>query len=86
MGISNYSPAQPNLLDAYWKSPVPIATLSKNILDALRTVARNLKEKPDAEQDNLDRLAVIGRVLPMFSFNELKSLWQEVKGEDYVTM
>jgi hypothetical protein len=31
-------------------------------------------------------LAVIGRVLPMFSFDELESLWQEVKAMDWVTM
>lgn len=58
----------------------------KNIMDALRTVSKDLKEKPDSEQDNLERLAVIGRVLPMFSLQELKSLWQEVKGLDNVTV
>ena len=72
--------------DAYIKSPAPVSTLIKNIVDALRAVARDLKERPDSEQDNLERLAVIGRVLPMFSFTEIKSLWQEVKSLDYATV
>ena len=80
------SPAQPNLIDAYYKSPVPVSTLHRNIFDALRTVARDLKERPDAEKDNIERLAVIGRVLPMFSLDEMKLLWQDVKGQDYATM
>ena len=80
------SPAQPNLIDAYYKSPVPVSTLHRNIFDALRAVARDLKERPDAEKDNIERLAVIGRVLPMFSLDEMKLLWQDVKGQDYATM
>jgi hypothetical protein len=81
-----YSPAQPNMVDAYMKSPFPVSVLHKNIIDALRVVTRDLQERPDSEKDNLERLAVIGRVLPMFSLVELKSLWQEVKAMDYVTM
>ena len=80
------SPAQPNLIDAYYKSPVPVSTLHRNIFDALRTVARDLKERPDAEKDNIERLAVISRVLPMFSLDEMKLLWQDVKGQDYAIM
>jgi hypothetical protein len=80
------SPAKPNMVDAYWKSPFPISVVRKNIIDALRVVTRDLQERPDSEKDNLERLAVIGRVLPMFSFDELKSLWQEVKAMDWVTM
>lgn len=68
------------------KSPVPVSNMFKNILDALRTVAKDLKERPDSEQDNMERLAVIGRVLPMFSLQDLKALWQEVKSQDYVTV
>ena len=60
-------------MDAYMKSLYPISVLRKNIIDALRIVTRDLKERPDSEKDNLERLAVIGRVLPMFS------LWHEVK-------
>ncbi len=74
-----HSPAQPNVMDAYMKSPYPISVLRKNIIDALRIVTRDLKERPDSEKDNVERLAVIGRVLPMFSLTELKSLWHEVK-------
>jgi lipopolysaccharide/colanic/teichoic acid biosynthesis glycosyltransferase len=57
-----------------------------SIIDALTAVALDLKEKPDAEQDNIERLAVIGRVLQMFSLDELKSLWQEVKDKDFVVV
>ncbi len=80
------SPAQPNLVDAYINNPVPVSTLHKNIIVALRTIAKDLKETPDSEKDNIERLAVIGRVLPMFSLDELKALWQEVKTLDYATM
>ena len=72
--------------DAYYKSPVPVSTLHHNILDGLRAVARDLKERPDEEKDNIERLAVISRVLPMFSLDEMKLLWQDVKGQDYVTV
>ena len=74
------------MIDAYYKSPVPVSTLHRNIFDALRTVARDLKERPDAEKDNIERLAVISRVLPMFSLDEMKLLWQDVKGQDYAIM
>jgi hypothetical protein len=73
-------------MDAYMKSPYPISVLRKNIIDALRIVTRDLKERPDSEKDNLERLAVIGRVLPMFSLTELKSLWHEVKNMDDFTI
>ena len=82
----NNSPALPNLSEPYLKSPFPVSNMEKNIVDALRTVARDLKEKPDSEQDNHERLAVVGRVLPMFSLQELKALWQEFKSQDYATM
>ena len=77
------SPAQPNLIDAYYKSPVPVSTLHRNIFDALRTVSRDLKEtKPNAGKDSLERLAGIGRDLLMFSLDDLRLLWQEIKGQD----
>ena len=53
--------------------------MRSGIVEALTAVASDLKDKPDAEQDNIERLAVIGRVLQMFSLEELKSLWQEIK-------
>jgi lipopolysaccharide/colanic/teichoic acid biosynthesis glycosyltransferase len=53
--------------------------MHSGIIEALTAVASDLKEKPDAEEDNINRLAVIGRVLQMFSLEELKSLWQEIK-------
>lgn len=68
------------------KSPAPISTLHRNILDGLRAVATDLKEQPDSEKDNIERLAVIGRVLPMFSLEELRFLWQDVKSQDYATV
>jgi lipopolysaccharide/colanic/teichoic acid biosynthesis glycosyltransferase len=74
------------LVDAYIKSPAPVSTLHAKIVEALTAVASDLKEKPDAEQDNMDRLAVVGRVLQMFSLEELKSLWQEIKDQDFVVM
>lgn len=66
-------------MDASLKSPVPVSTMHSGIIEALTAVASDLKEKPDAEEDNIKRLAVIGRVLQMFSLEELKSLWQEIK-------
>lgn len=80
------SPAQPNLVDAYMKSPAPVSSMHSNIIEALTAVAVDLKDKPDAEQDNIDRLAVTGRVLQMFSLEELKSLWQEIKDQDSVVV
>ena len=77
------SPAQPNLVDAYINSPVPVTAMRTKIIAALTAVAVDLKEKPDAEQDNIDRLAVVARALQMFSLDELKSLWQDVKDKDY---
>ena len=71
---------------AFIKSPIPVTELQKHVLEALRVVAKDLKDKPDSEQDNLERLAVIGRTLPMFSFDELRSFWQQVKNEDYVVV
>ena len=81
-----YSPVQPNLVDAYIKSPVPVSTMHSGIVEALTAVASDLKDKPDAEQDNIERLAVIGRVLQMFSLEELKSLWQEIKDQDSIVV
>lgn len=80
------SPAQPNLVDAYIKSPMAVPILHKNIVDALRVVGRNLKETAFEEKwkDIIERLAIIGRILPMFSLDELKSLWQEIKTLDYI--
>jgi lipopolysaccharide/colanic/teichoic acid biosynthesis glycosyltransferase len=60
--------------------------MHSNIIEALTAVAVDLKDKPDAEQDNIDRLAVIGRVLQMFSLEELKSLWQEIKDQDSIVV
>ena len=73
------SAVQPNLHGAYAKSPAPIEDLHGSVLDSLQTVATDLKENSDSDQDNLDRLAVIGRVLPMFSLDELRYLWEDVK-------
>ena len=60
--------------------------MRSGIVEALTAVASDLKDKPDAEQDNIERLAVIGRVLQMFSLEELKSLWQEIKDQDSIVV
>lgn len=67
------------------KSLVPIPALHKNILNSLRAIERDLKERPDAEKDNLERLAVIARSLQSFSLDELRALWQDVKGQSVLT-
>ncbi|XP_046638923.1 vitellogenin-like [Daphnia pulicaria] len=77
---------QPNLHSAYAKSPAPIEALHGSVLDSLQVVASDLKENSDSDQDNLDRLAVIGRVLPMFSLDELRYLWEDVKNQDAVVV
>lgn len=80
--LLNNSPVQPNLSDAYLKNRVPVGTMHKNILDALVSIDSDMKEKSDYEKDKLDRLAVIARLLPTFSLDELKYLWQDVKSQD----
>lgn len=80
------SVAQPNLLDSNVKNPSSVATLSKNIVAALQSIAKDLKDRSDAEKDKLDRLAVITNVLPMFSLDELRSLWEEVNGQECAIM
>lgn len=68
------------------KSPIPVQKLQQTIYETLRYVAKNLIDKPDSESDNLERLSVIGRVLPMFSLEKLRGLWQQVKKEDQLTV
>lgn len=68
--------------DAYLKNPVAVATMHKNILEALRSIDADMKEYSDYAKDKLDRLAVIARLLPTFSSDELKSLWEDVKSYD----
>ena len=76
-------PSMPDLRNAYTKGSFPVSVLHGNIFDALRIVARDLKEtKPNAGKDSLERLAGIGRDLLMFSLDELRLLWQEIKGQD----
>lgn len=77
---------QPGLEEAYQKSPIPVQKLQQTIYETLRYVAKDLKDKPDSESDNLERLSVIGRALPMFSLEELRGLWQQVKKEDQLTV
>ena len=76
-------PSMPDLRNAYTKGSFPVSVLHGNIFDALRIVARDLKEtKPNAGRDSLERLAGIGRDLFMFSLDELWLLWQEIKYQD----
>ena len=62
----------------------PVATLRQNVLDGLRAVTTDLKETSDADKDNLERMAAVVHTLSMLSMDELRSLWQDVKGEDCV--
>lgn len=78
---------QPSLTEAYLKKPsVDAYTISKLMLEALRVVAKDLKEQPDSRRDHLERLAIVGRAVPMLSLDELRSLWQRVKHDDYVVV
>ncbi len=72
----------PDLQNAFVKSSIPVSVLHNNILNDLRIVARDLKKQPDAEKDKLEHLAAIGRVLPLFSLDELKLLWQDIKNQN----
>ena len=83
MPMLSSRPSMPDLRNVYTKSAFPVSVLHRNIFDALRTVSRDLKEtKPNAGRDSLERLAGIGRDLLMFSLDELRLLWQEIKGQD----
>ncbi len=72
--------------DALIKSPAPFEALKGSILDGLYVVAEDLKNTYDAGQDNIDRLAVMTRVLAMLSLDELRDLWDDVKGKDFTTL
>lgn len=56
--------------------------MRKSILDSLRDMAKDLKERSDADKDKLERLAVISRLLMTFSLEELRNLWEEIRGEN----
>ena len=77
---------QPKLDEAFLKSPISIQKLQQTIFEVLRFVAKDLKDKPDSQSDNLERLAVVGRALRMFSLEELRSFWQQIKNEDPLVM
>ena len=66
------------------KSPVPSSTFMKNILETFRFVAKDLVEKPDADKDNIERLATVGRNMRYLSLEELRSLWEQIKGMDEI--
>lgn len=53
-------------------------------MDSLRAIERDLKEKPDSEKDNMERLAFISRSILSFSLDELRSMWQDVKSQSVV--
>lgn len=78
--------AMPSLVGPMMKSPIPVSTLAKAVYEALRIVAKDLKEQPDSEKDNLERLSVIGRVLPKFSLDDLRTMWEDVKNDDYAVV
>jgi lipopolysaccharide/colanic/teichoic acid biosynthesis glycosyltransferase len=66
------------------KSPVPSSTFMKNILETFRFVAKDLLEKPDADKDNMERLSTVGRNMRYLSMEELRSLWEQIKGMDEI--
>jgi hypothetical protein len=74
----------PDLTTPWMKSPVPISTIMNNIVDIYRLVAKDLLEKPDADTDSMERLVTIARVLPYLSMEELRSLWEQIKGMDEI--
>ena len=47
-------------------------------------MARDLKEQPVSNRDNLQRLTNLQRALQVLSLDELRSLWEELKGESDV--
>lgn len=77
-----FSPAQPNLSDAYFKSVAPVSELTTQIEETLIQLASDIKENPSSEKDKIDRLAVISRALSMFSLSDLKTLWENIKSQD----
>lgn len=80
LGMNSF--VQPKLEEAYLKSPIAIPKLQQTIYEALRYVAKDLKDKPDSQSDNLERLAVTSRALTMFSLEELRGFWGQIKRED----
>lgn len=76
----------PQLSEAMAKSRVSIPALHRAILETLAQVSRDLKERPDSEKDKIERLVNIARGLQLFSLDELKALWQDVKSQDEVTV
>ena len=56
--------------------------MQKSILDSLRDIANDLKDRADADKDKMERLAVISRLLMTFSLEELRDLWEEVRREN----
>lgn len=77
-----FSPAQPNLSDAYFKSVAPVSELTTQIEETLIQLASDIKGNPSSEKDKIDRLAVISRALSMFSLSDLKTLWENIKSQD----
>ena len=74
----------PDLTTPWMKSPVASSTIMKNVLETFRFVAKDLLEKPDADKDNIERLATAGRNMRYLSLEELRSLWEQIKGMDEI--
>lgn len=75
---------KPSLTGAYFKSPVPVSTLHKSVVDALIITGRDLKERADSDKDDMGRMAAIAATLPMFSLDELRLVWKDIKDQDCV--
>jgi len=76
--------AYPELTSPWFKPYMPTGTLIKGVMAAFQNISNDLKTKPDADQDNLERLTTIGRVLPMLSVDEFRGIWAQIKGQDAV--
>ena len=72
------------MTEAHIKSPVHTSSIAKLIPDGVRAVAKDLKEQPATNRDNLQRLATLQRALQALSLDELRSLWQQLKDESEV--
>lgn len=75
---------KPSLTDAPSWRKMGSADLKRSILESLRTVTDNLKEKPVADYDKLERLDLISHLMAMTDLKEMYDLWQSVKNEDNI--
>ena len=51
-------------------------------LAKFQSIADDLKNRPDADEDNLEGLVTIGRLLVYMSVDDLRTMWSAVKSQD----